>query len=55
MINLQLNKEELNLIIRGLYAIEDMSWFFENKEQVEELIGKLEKHTETPNVAVCDI
>jgi hypothetical protein len=51
----ELTKEELKLILRGLYVLEDGSWFFENKEPVEALIDKLEKYTEPQNTPVCDI
>lgn len=57
MINLELTEEELNIILHGLYLLEDQSWFF-GKDISDRLINKLnrlDKDFSIKKEAVCDI
>jgi hypothetical protein len=53
-----LSERELLLILHGLSYLQDQDWFFDNKDELEKLILKLDKVAEqfTPKVdAICDI
>lgn len=55
---IDIDEQELALILQGLYYIEDLHWFFQNKKEVEDLIGKLDKIAEFNTVdkhPICDI
>ena len=53
-----LSERELLLVLHGLSYLQDQDWFFDNKDELEKLILKLDKVAEqfTPKVdAICDI
>jgi hypothetical protein len=53
-----LTERELLLILHGLSYLQDQDWFFDNKDELENLINRLDVAVDTApqNIeAICDI